>query len=66
MSVDTHLKGKDLSPYRRLSHDDLTILVSPKLISYANGVQLYQKGFGPFRKIAVAVDHEHGPHCNHG
>lgn len=31
MSVDTNTKGKNLSPYKKIRHGDVRVLISPKL-----------------------------------
>ncbi len=64
MSVDTHLKGKNLQPYRVVRQDGLKIHVAPSLVGFASRVQLDIKG-GMRRKIEVDIHHEHGPACRH-
>ncbi len=64
MSVDTHLKGKNLAPYRVVRTDGLKIHVSPKLVGYASTVQLDVRGTVR-KKIDIDIHHEHGPGCNH-
>ena len=64
MSVDTHLKGKNLSPYRVIRKDDVKIHVAPNLISYAQSVQLDLAG-AVRKKLQIDINHEHGPNCNH-
>ena len=59
-----HLKGKNLAPYRVINQDGLKIHVSPKLIGYANTVQLQAKG-ALRKKIEIDIEHQHGPGCNH-
>ncbi|MGI9605863.1 MAG: hypothetical protein ACR2P0_06955 [Acidimicrobiales bacterium] len=65
MSVDMHLKGKNLAPYRVVRQDDLKVHVAPNLMGYASSVELGVKGTVR-KKIRVEINHEHGPHCNHG
>ena len=64
MSVDMHLKGKNLAPYRVVRHDDLKIHVAPNLAGFASGIQLDARG-SLRKKIEVDIDHQHGPGCNH-
>ncbi len=64
MSVDTHLKGKNLQPYRVVRQDGLKIHVAPSLMSFASHVQLDTRG-GLRKKIDVDIHHEHGPSCSH-
>ena len=59
-----HLKGKNLSPYRVTRQDGMTIHVSPKLISYAQVLQLDARGTVR-KKIEIDLEHQHGPNCNH-
>ena len=65
MSVDTHLEGKNLAPYRKINQDDVEIMLSRKLDNYANAVRFGVKGFGPFKRLDVAIEHEHSPSCGH-
>lgn len=64
MSVDTHLKGKNLQPYRVIRQEDVKIHVPPNLIGYASRVQLDVKG-AVRKKIDIDIHHEHGPSCSH-
>ncbi len=64
MSVDTHLKGKNLAPYRVIRQDGVKIHVAPNLMGYASSVQLDVRG-GVRKKIEVDIHHEHGPGCQH-
>ena len=64
MSVDTHLKGKNLSPYRVVREAGVKIHVAPNLMGYASSVQLDVKG-SVRKKISIDIHHEHGPSCNH-
>ena len=40
MSVDTNTKGKNLSPYRSRTVDDLKVLVAPDLFKFAAELRL--------------------------
>lgn len=40
MAVDTYLKGKKTSDYRRVRHSDITVLVAPTLVRLADEVHL--------------------------
>lgn len=64
MSVDTHLKGKNLAPYRVVRTDGLKIHVAPNLMGFASRVQLDVKG-SVRKKIDIDIAHEHGPSCSH-
>lgn len=44
MSVDTNVKGKNLAPYRRVSHDELRILVAPQLSGMVSAMRIGVKG----------------------
>ena len=61
MSVDTYLKGKNLSPYKAMEHDGVKILVAPKLIEWAAGVRLEVKQFLIFKSFDVGAEHKHAP-----
>ncbi len=65
MSVDTYLKGKNTEAYKRVFEDDLEIMVSPKLLQYANIVELVAKKKLMGSKLDVIAHHEHGPSCRH-
>lgn len=65
MSVDTYLKGKNTGSYKRVFDDDLEIMVSPKLLQYANIVELVAKKKLLGAKLDVIAHHEHGPNCRH-
>ncbi len=61
MSVDTYLKGKNLSPYHAVEQDDVKILVAPKLIQWAAAVHLDVRQFLMFKSIRVGAEHKHAP-----
>ena len=66
MSVDTYLKGKNTSSYRRHKEDELTVLIAPALISYAEKVELVTRKnllFGI--KLVAIAHHEHKATCRH-
>ena len=44
MSVDTNVKGKNLSPYRNLRHEQFKILITPQLIGMAESMRVVTKG----------------------
>lgn len=64
MSVDTHLKGKNLAPYRVVRTDGVKVHVAPSLMGYASRVQLDVRG-AVRKKIDIDIHHEHGPNCCH-
>ncbi len=55
MSVDTHLKGKNLAPYRVIRQDDVKVHVAPNLISYAQSVKLDVAG-AVRKKLSIAIN----------
>ena len=61
MSVDTYLKGKSLSRYSAVQHDDVEVLVAPTLIRWAKSVRLDVKQFLFWRSFEIEVEHQHGP-----
>lgn len=61
MSVDTYLKGKNLSPYRAVDHQGVQVLVAPKLVQWAQAVHLDVKQFLVWKSFEVATQHRHGP-----
>ncbi len=65
MSVDTYLKGKNLSPYNVLQHGELKILIAPGLIRWAETVQLNTKRFLFWESFNVEAQHRHGATCAH-
>ncbi len=55
MSVDTNTKGKNLSPYRRVTTgSDLKILVTPKLVGLASRMVITTQG-NLRKKLAVQL-----------
>ena len=65
MSVDTYLKGKNTSRYRRFEQDEVTVLVSPTLIQYAQRVELVARKKLIGSKLVALAHHEHGAACRH-
>lgn len=68
MSVDTYLKGKNLSRYRVAQHEGIKILIAPPLLQWAQAVQVSAKQFLIWRSFeieAVAKPHQHGATCSH-
>ena len=68
MSVDTYLKGKDISAYLRLTageDSDVEVLVAPTMARFSQQVSVSTKAglFG--RRLDVEVEHAHGPACSH-
>ena len=55
MSVDTHLKGKNLAPYRVIRTDDVKVHVAPNLISFAQSVQLDVAG-AVRKKLSILIN----------
>lgn len=65
MSVDTYLKGKNTSDYRRVHRGDIELLIAPNMARWSRRVQVGTKGALFWRGFDVAVEHEHGPACQH-
>lgn len=65
MSVDTYLKGKDTSGYQRVRHEDVEVLIAPSMARWTGTVSMTTKGPRFWRGFHVAVEHEHGPACQH-
>ncbi len=69
MSVDTYLERKNVEPYQRVSHEDIELLLAPRLLQQVGRISLQAKRglFG--RKLLVDAfprnDHFHGPGCRH-
>lgn len=56
MSVDTYLKGKNLSPYRKGStKDDLEVLIAPELFRLGTRMRIYTTG-RLRKRLAAALD----------
>ena len=54
MAVDTYLKGKNTSKYRKVRHDDVEVLVAPTIVKLAEEVHLVaQKRLLGRRLVAV-------------
>lgn len=52
MSVDTNVRGKNLSPYRKLRYEGLQILITPSLVGLADSMRVVSKGrFGKSLKV---------------
>lgn len=65
MSVDTYLKGKNTTSYRRIETDDVTVLVAPKLLQLASKIELVTKKRLVGSKLVALAHHEHTAHCRH-
>lgn len=64
MSVDTYLKGKNLTPYRRAStKDDLQVLVAPELMRLGTKMSVYTTGRFRKRLAAALVNDRGGASC---
>jgi len=61
VSVDTHLKGKNTTNYRRYQEQGIEILVAHSLMSWAYGVELDRKQFLFWNRIKPVVEHKHRP-----
>ena len=69
VSVDTYLRGKKLTGYRKLEHGDLTLFISHSLWYWAKLVAIRAKKTLLWRSLEVEVEplhpHEHSPVCAH-
>ena len=65
MSVDTYLKGKDTSSYRKIHHEDITILVAKPLIQYASRIELVTRRKLLGSKLVAVAHHQHTAACRH-
>lgn len=61
VSVDTYLKGKDLSPYQQLTVDDVELHVAPALSTWADRATVAVKSGLLGKKLEVLADHKHQP-----
>lgn len=61
MSVDTHLTGKNIRPYKRVLIDDVRFLVAPSLMSWASSAHVVTKNRVLWRALRVEVNHKHQP-----
>ena len=65
MSVDTHLRGKNLEPYQRVIHDGVELLLNPRLVQWASTMRVDAGRRAVRSKLLVDLEHQHGPHCQH-
>lgn len=65
MSVDTYLKGKNTSRYRKHEDDDVTVLIAPTLVNYANKIELVTRKKLIGTKLVAIAHHEHSATCRH-
>jgi hypothetical protein len=63
VSVDTYLKGKDVSAYQRVTDGDVEVLVAPALVGMTRRLDVATRGVAFFRGFDVTVEHEHGSAC---
>ena len=61
MSVDTYLKGKNLSKYQPVEIDGVELLVTPVLNQWASRVEVEVNRFLFWKRFDVFADHRHGP-----
>ena len=61
MSVDTYLKRKNLSAYRTATYEDIRILVSDRLLNWAEALRISSRRFLLWKslKIDLAPIHQH-------
>ena len=65
MSVDTYLNGKNVSRYRKLTQDEITIMVDPKLMRYAHRIEIVTRKKLIGSKLVALAHHEHNSACRH-
>ncbi|MGH1490379.1 MAG: hypothetical protein ACRBK7_13490 [Acidimicrobiales bacterium] len=65
MSVDTYLKGKDTSSYRRVHHEDITLLIAKPLLQYASRIELVTRRKVLGTKLTAIAHHQHTAACRH-
>lgn len=66
MSVDTYLKGKNLSRYRELHRDDdVKVVMAPTLVGYAHKIELVTRKKLIGAKLVAVAHHEHSAGCRH-
>ncbi len=57
MAVDTYLKGKNTSQYRKVKQDDLMVLVAPTIVRQAEELHLVAKKSLIGRKLMAVIYH---------
>lgn len=57
VAVDTYLKGKNTSTYRKVKQDDLMVLVAPNIVRQAQEVHLVAKRGLVGRKLVAVIYH---------
>lgn len=65
MSVDTYLKGKNTSSYRKIHHEDVTILVAKPLLQYASRIELITRKKLLGTRLTAVAHHQHTAACRH-
>jgi hypothetical protein len=65
VSVDTYLKGKNTSSYRRVHVDDVTILVAKPLLQMAERIDLVTRKRLLGRRLVAIAYHQHTNACQH-
>ena len=66
MSVDTYLKGKNMSHYQRIhDDDDLTVMIAPTLTRFAYKIELITRKKLIGSKLVAIAHHEHSVACRH-
>lgn len=55
MAVDTYLKGKNTSSYRRVRHDGVEVLVAPTIVRLADEVHLVARKGWIGRKLVAVI-----------
>jgi hypothetical protein len=63
VSVDTYLKGKNVSGYRRVHVDDVTVLVAKPLTQLAERIELVTRKRLLGRRLVAVAHHRHTNTC---
>ncbi len=61
MSVDTHLEGKNLKPYKRVFIDDVKFLIAPSLERWASSAHVSLKNRILWQAFKIESNHKHQP-----
>lgn len=61
MSVDTYLKGKNLTVYQTVAQEDVVIHISPSLLQWAQAATVDTVSRLGRKSFAVRAEHRHQP-----
>ncbi len=60
VAVDTYLKGKNTSSYRKVRHDDVEVLVAPTIVRLADEVHVVARKGLLGRKLMAVIYRDPG------